>query len=180
MPAKQENPSRLQKCTEIPPKTGFIPEVVDQLKQATGSLSGHQRYICKAFDEMKISSGLVFDKYSGEIVGFTSLGYKEVTEAPMGKDNSLASHPLLFSVRVISFHLCFPLAYFATDAVMSTELIALFWRCVAIMELNCNLWVVAAVCDGAATDRKFFSLHKNLDRNPTKSDAVYRTENIFC
>ena len=164
----------------IPPKTGFIPEVIDQLKRSTENLSGHQRYICIAFDEMKISSGLVFDKHTGEIIGFTSLGDDDITEAFMGKENNLASHALLFSVRGTSSHLCFPVAYFATDAIISTQLIALFWRCVAIMELNCNLWVIATVCDGATANRKFFSLHKSLDRHPTGSDVVYRTTNIFC
>lgn len=105
----------------IPPKTGFIPEVIDQLKKSTENLSGHQRYVCIAFDEMKISSGLVFDKHSGEIIGFTSLGDDEVTEAFMGKENSLASHALLFSVRGISSHLCFPVAYFATDATITAR-----------------------------------------------------------
>jgi len=35
----------------IPPKTGFIPEVVNQLKQSTVNFSGHQKYIYIAFEE---------------------------------------------------------------------------------------------------------------------------------
>jgi len=53
---------------------------------------------------MKISSGLVFDKYSGEIIGFTSSEDEELTEVFMGNDNNLASHALIvLEVYLLTF-----------------------------------------------------------------------------
>ena len=37
---------------------------------------------------------------------------------------------------------------------------ALFWEAVAILEYNCNLWVIGTTCDGASANRKFFQIHR--------------------
>ena len=105
---------------------------------------------------MKIESGLVFNKYTGQIIGFTDLGDTDINEATLEKEKSVATHALLFFIRGISCDLKFPLAYFASEVLLSTQTMALFWRCVAILEINGNLWVIAAVCDGASTNRSFF------------------------
>ena len=127
---------------------------------------------------MKISEGLVFDKYTGELIGFTDLGDGEINEARLQKEKTLATHALLFLVRGISSDLKFPLAYFARDGVTSTYILPFFWRCIAILELNCKLCVIATICDGATPNRKFFRLHKSLDCC-TDNEVVYRTINVF-
>ena len=162
----------------IRPQTGFNFQIIEELINMTLNLEGHQRFICLSFDEMKIESGLVFNKYTGQIIGFTDLGDTDINEAALETEKSVATHALLFIIRGISCDLKFPLAYFASEVLLSTQIMALFWRCVAILEINCNLWVIAAVCDGASTNRKFFSLHKGLDGN-SHTDVVYRTKNVF-
>eukprot|EP00794_Sanderia_malayensis_P010387 gene10387-11468_t len=127
---------------------------------------------------MKISDGLVYDKYSGYLIGFTDLGDKESNEACLEKENTLATHALLFYIRGLSSDLCFPLAYFATETLTCTRIMPLFWKCVAILELNCNLWVIAAISDGASPNRKFFKLHQMLDGN-ADAGVIYRTVNLF-
>lgn len=163
----------------IRPQTGFNPPVIEELKCSSQNLKGHQRYVVVSFDEMKIASGLVFNKYDGRLIGFTDLGDADMNEAGLESEKTLATHALLFFVRGVSSDLEFPLAYFATKILTATQIAPLFWRCVAILERNCNLWVIATVCDGASPNRKFFKLHKGMDGNSCQ-DVVYRTINIFC
>ena len=162
----------------IRPQTGFNFQIIKELKTMTLNLEDHQRFICLSFDGMKIESGLVFNKYTGQIIGFTDLGDTDINEATLEKEKSVPTHALLFFIRGISCDLKYPLAYFASEVLLSTQTMALFWRCVAILEINCNLWVITAVCDGASTNRKFFSLYKGLDGN-SHTDDVYHTKNIF-
>jgi hypothetical protein len=51
------------------------------------------------FDEMKIKSSLVFDKNSGEIVGFTDLGDPELTFSSIEDEQPIATTVLAFLVR---------------------------------------------------------------------------------
>ena len=162
----------------IRPQVGFNSGVINELREAVESFKGHQKFVCVSFDEMKISEGLVFDKYTGELIGFTDLGDVEINEACLQKEKTLATHALLFFVRGISSDLKFPLAYFATDGITSSQILPLFWRCIAILELNVKLCVTATICDGATPNRKFFKLHKGLDYC-TDSEVVYRTINVF-
>ena len=52
----------------------------------------------------------------------------------------------------------------------------LFWKAVFVMELVCNLWVCAAVCDGAPPNRRFYQLHAGLDHG---NDVINATTNVF-
>ena len=54
---------------------GFMNEIDNQLfAEVSPSLPSSRRYISIIIDEMKIKEGLVFNKHSGKIIGFTSLG----------------------------------------------------------------------------------------------------------
>ena len=55
----------------------------------------------------------------------------------------------------------------------------IFWKAVSILEMTCNLWVIAATSDGASPNRKFFRLHFGLDGGSGK-DFVYRVKNMFA
>ena len=54
----------------IKPKRGFQKEVIDVLKEKTASYFDVQRYVVLMFDEMKVMANLVFDKTTGELIGF--------------------------------------------------------------------------------------------------------------
>ena len=56
------------------PSPGFAPENIDLLKSIVKDYMGTAKYIVLVFDEMKIKGRLVFDKYTGKLIGFTSLG----------------------------------------------------------------------------------------------------------
>ena len=58
----------------IHPTTGFNSDVVQELQKMTMNYHGVSRFATLSFDEMKIQSDLVFDKHTGELIGFVDLG----------------------------------------------------------------------------------------------------------
>ena len=104
---------------------------------------------------MKVNSNLVFDKITGELIGYVDLGDPEVNYATLDKIDEVATHALVFFIRGVCTELKFSLAHFATDGVTSDQLMPLFWEAVAVLEISCNLWVIAATSDGATPNRKF-------------------------
>lgn len=163
----------------IKPKSGFQPEVVTELKNMTDKYFDVQRYVALLFDEMKVSANLVFDKVSGELVGFTNLGDTELNYAVLEKVDDVATHALAFLVRGLCTELKFCLAHFATTGVTAAQLMPLFWDAVCILETSCNLWVIATTSDGASPNRKMYRMHKALDGDSDK-DVCYRTINMFA
>ena len=127
---------------------------------------------------MKIRANLVYDKVTGELIGFVDLGDPDVNFATLEEVNELATHALVFIVQGLATDLCYSLVYFGTTGITSYQLLPLFWEAVSILELTCNLWVVATTCDGASPNRRLFRLHKDTDGDAGK-DATYRTID-FC
>ena len=96
---------------------------------------------------MKIQEDLVWEKNSWELIGFIDLGDEELNFATF-KDTSQIATPLSFS-----------LANIATSGITAFQLFPIFWKAVAILEITCNLKVIAAVADGASPNQKFFRMH---------------------
>lgn len=46
--------------------------------------------------------------------------------------------------------------------------------------MSCNLWVCAAVSDGASPNRKFYDLHVDLVRDDHPPEFVHETVNLFA
>jgi hypothetical protein len=126
-------------------------------------------------DEMKIQSNLVFDKYSGDLIGFIDLG------DPMTnfEEDTLANHALAFLVRGMCTDLKRVVAYLFKGNVTSFQLMPIFRKVVSTLELSLKLMVCAAVNDGASPYRKFFRLHTKLAVD-LKCDVVYKTPNLFA
>ena len=163
----------------IRPKAGFQEEVIEELKEMTNSYFDVQRYIVVLFDEMKVNSNLVFDKTSGELIGYLDLGDSDLNFGTLDKVDKIASHALLFFIRGVCTELKFSLAYFATSGITSYQLMPLFWEAVFVLEKVCNLWVIASTCDGASPNRRFYRMHKSLDGNAA-DDVCYRTVNFYA
>ena len=162
----------------IRPKVGFNPEVIEELKKTTENLTGHQRYVTLAFDEMKIKENLVFDQHHDQLIGFVDLGDPDINFGTFSDVDELASYVLMYYVRGISSDLKFCVGHFATNGMSSEQIMSTFWEAVGILEIGCNLKVVAAVSDGASSNRKFYSLH-NLLTGGDNSVPVHRTVNLF-
>ena len=160
-------------------KAGFQEEVIEELKDLTNSYFDVQRYIVLLFDEMKIMSNLVFDKVTGELIGYLDLGDPDINFGTLEKVDEIASHALVFFIRGICTELKFSLAYFATNGVTSHQLMPLFWEAIGVLELTCNLWVIASTSDGASPNRRLYRMHKALDNN-AKDDFCYRTINLYA
>eukprot|EP00111_Clytia_hemisphaerica_P013446 TCONS_00039477-protein len=161
----------------IRPEVGFDHGVVEDLAELTKNLKGHQRNITLSFDEVKIQEDLVFDKHTGELIGFVDLGDSDLNSSTFKEVDTIATHCLVFYVRGISTDLKFSFAYFATVGATGAQLMLLFWKAVSILELTCKLKVVVTVSDGASFNRAFFKCHKELSQS--NSSVIYRTINIF-
>ena len=162
------------------PTAGFNKDVINELTIATSKLSGHQRYLTVAFDEMKIKESLVFNKNSNELVGYVDIDDPELNYGTFEDTNQLATHAFTYYIRGISSDLKFSLAYFATNGMSSYQIMSTFWEAVGILELKCNLHVIAAVSDGASSNRKFYNNHRDMDGIGPNNDIVHRTVNIYA
>ena len=69
----------------------------------------------------------------------------------LASDNELATHALAFLVKGVATDLKYTLAYFLTKDVTSYQLMSLFWKCVYVLQVSCNLWNCATVSDGASS-----------------------------
>ena len=161
------------------PKAGISKENVESLRAKTSSFTPVQRYIAVVMDEMKIQSNLVFDKVSGDLIGFIDLGDPMTNFSNLTDEDPIATHALAFLVRGLCTDVKHIIAYFFTGNVTSFQLMPLFWRTVAVLEVSPNLRVCAAVNDGASPNRKFFRLHVQLAKD-VDCDVVYKVKNIFA
>ena len=157
------------------PGAGIKKENIEELKEKTSEFSGIQKYVAVIMDEMKIQENLVFDKTSGELIGFIDLGDPF---ANVNEDVQVASHALAFLVRGLCTNLKHVVAYYFTGNVTSFQLMPLFWKVVAVLETTVKLWMLAAVNDGASPNRKFFALHSKLG-GKLPDGLVYKTPNLF-
>ena len=161
------------------PKAGINKENVETLRAKTTSFTPVQRWVAVVMDKMKIQSNLVFDKVSGDLIGFIDLGDPMTNFANLSDDDPIATHALAFLVRGLCTDLKHIIAYFFTGNVTSFQLMPLFWRTVAVLEASLNVHVCAAVNDGGSPNRKFFRLHSKLAKE-VNCDVVYKTVNIFA
>ena len=160
------------------PKAGINQENIECLRDKTKQFTDLQRYVVLVKDEMKIQSNLVFDKVSGDLVGFVDLGDPMTNEA-FAEEESVATHALAFLVRGLCTDMKHIVSYYFTRDVTSFQIMPIFWKAVAVLELSLNLWVIGAVNDGASPNRKFFNLHSQLAMD-LKCDVVYKTPNAFA
>ena len=107
-------------------------------------------------DEMKIPEDLVWEKSSRELLGFIDLGDEELNFATFKDSSQIATHVLAFLIRSIVNPSSFSLANFATSGITALQLFPIFWKPVPILEITCNLKVIAEVADGASPNRNFF------------------------
>ena len=163
----------------FPPKAGINNENVNALRKKAASFTGNQRYVVLVMDEMKIQSDLVFDKNSGDLVGFMDLGDPMTNFACLDEKDTIATHALAFLVRGLCTDVKHIIAYFFTGNVTSYQLMPIFWKVVSTLELSLDLWVVGLVNDGASPNRKLFNLHVKLAVDQ-KCDVVYQTINLFA
>lgn len=138
----------------IAPGCGLQKAKLDELRQSTENLIGHQRFIGIVLDEMKIFEGLVYR--SNNLIGWVDLGS---TSDNMTQNKKLATHVLALHVVGISTHVKFPLAYYAVTNLKAGGLFTIVWKALGALENLCNLDVIFITSDGASVNRSFIKMH---------------------
>ena len=159
---------------------GFSCDVDQQLMKEANVKEEKDRFMALVWDEMKVKEGLVFDKHTCNLVGFTNIGQindeLDKVQRECEEDNppsNVATHMLLFMVRGLCTSLEYPYAHFATTGAIADELYPIVWEAVRRTEL-CGLNVIAFTCDGASPNHKFFQMH----RVGNSKELVYKTKNL--
>ena len=110
-------------------------------------LEGHQTYICLLGDEMHIKEGLLYNKHSGELVGYCDLGEtnnhllgleQEYLNSDHVGTSKLASTMMVLMVRSLFTSFTFPYASFASSHLTGEQLVPIYYE--ALMR-NRALWV---------------------------------------
>lgn len=161
-------------------KPGFQDEVNQQLLEEVEKLKlpPERKYVGLLLDEMKVKEGLVYNKTTGEIVGFTNLG--DVNEQLLrleqgGEHPPVAKYVLVLMVRGIMFKLEFSYAHFGTRGITGEVLYLIVWEAIQRLEAS-GLKVICITADGASANRKFFRMHHD------KSDSnsfTYKARNSY-
>ena len=134
-------------------------------------------------DEMKIQENLVWDKNTGDLIGFVDLGDTDLNYATLKKSDEIATHVLVFLVRSIVNPLKFSFANFATTGATSVQTFPLFWKAVGILEDKVLMKVVGVTSDGASPNRSMFRMHLHMTRTEdinNEVNVVYRTHNFMA
>ena len=151
-------------------------------------------------DEMYIKQDLVYDKHTGEIVGFTNLGdinnhliqlERACLSAEESSNEPLARTVMVFMVKGLFQHLAFPFAHFPCANVTADLLIDPFWEAVYRLEkaglkvwkdyrqqesITFLIYVLGATFDGASINRRFVKLHSRNNELIHKILNPYSTE----
>ena len=106
----------------IRPTRGFNPEVINELAKKSVLFSEIERYVSILLDEMKIQEKLVWDKHSGELIGFFDLGDININYATLENAQKLATHVLVFLVKSVVYPLSYSFATFATDGITAFQI----------------------------------------------------------
>ena len=165
----------------IRPQRGFNKDIVNELLEKVKHFSDNEKFFVMLMDEMKIQENLVWDKHTGDLIGYVDFGDAELNYATLQKSADIATHVLVFLLRSVVNPFKFSLANFATTGATSSQMFPLLLKAISICELN-SLKVLAVTCDGASPNRKLFRMHfpmtKEDDMNPD-TDVTYRTVNLF-
>ena len=129
---------------------------------------------------MYLKEGLVYDKGTGFLLGFSDLGgvlqeVKDLEEAVTSDKSSgrpIAKTMMVFMVRGIFTDIKFPYAQFPLLSGIGYDLFPLIWQTIDRLECN-GIHVIGITADGASINRKLFRLH-----SPTEA-LVYKTTNVY-
>ena len=87
-------------------------------------------------DEMKIQSNPIWDKHTGELIGYVDFGDTELNYASREKTDNIATHILAFLIRNTVNPFKFSLANFATSGASASQMFPLLWKAISICEIN--------------------------------------------
>ena len=168
--------------------SGVSYPIIDRMKADMNfeACSYAERMIGILLDEIKIKSGIVFNKCTGKLVGFVDLGGVnsdlEALERSLSSDTESKakvqcadSMLVLMARRILKPSSTFPVAQHPTSSLKGEKLYPIVWDVIEAMQMN-KFQVVYITCDGYSANRKFFRISKD----PTESlPFPYKTQNPF-
>ena len=166
-------------------KIGFSIEADRQLFDILKQKDDLAKYGVILFDEMYVKQGLVFEKSTGALFGFTDLGevnnQLDEFEASLKSDASLLQRPLAKTVIVFMFKGLFtntalPYAHFAASSLTGADMFPLLWKVIERLTRT-GCCILGVTCDGGSPNRRLFQLHR-LPGDP-KEKIIYKTLNVF-
>lgn len=122
------------------PRSGFMLDVFLELKNLTASLTENERWVVLLHDEISIKQDLVYDRLTGELIGF--IDKSQWTDAT-AKEGHLATHALVFMAVGVTSNIKTSLGYVPTMTATADQILPWFWKAVGLLETVCNL----KVCD---------------------------------
>ena len=143
------------------------------------------KYGVVLIDEMYIKQGLVFERSTGALFGFTDLG--EVNnqlddfEAMLKKDASSLQRPLSKTMVVFMFkglftNIALPYVQFAASSITGADMFPLLWKVIErLTKVGCQ--VLAVTSNGGSPNRRLFELHKLP--GILRDQVVYKALNPF-
>ena len=168
-------------------KDGIQAEMVQQMKKCLEfeGMQTFEKQFSLSMDEIKIRSGLVFKKDTGELTGFCNLGqvnhdleklsdYLSDT-TPANEVPTLSDQMLVFMVRPIfkpSFS--FPVAMYPSTNLTGERLYPIVFEVIEALELH-SIPVVSLTSDGNSPNRRLYRLCQLNTEKPT-----YKTKNPFA
>ena len=128
----------------LKPSTGFSYGVDMQLHSAAKleKCVPREKFVLLLLDEMYVKEDLVYDKHSGELIGFVNLGdinshmleLERSISSPDSTDPQLARTMMTFMVRGLFSRLEFPYAHFPCQNITGDLLYDPFWEAVYRLE----------------------------------------------
>ena len=164
----------------MPSKVGFNASVDEQLMVEAGMdhLKEYEKCVVILADEMHIKDDLVYNKHTGELVGFVNLSNVNNVLSNFGDSSepTLATYVFVIMVRGLFIHLEYPYACFPSTGITGDAMYPIIWEAVRRLE-TCEFKVLGVTADGASPNRKFFRLHKSPDAK--KDSVTYKTKNPY-
>lgn len=184
---------RKSKCIKLPSQrtlreytnytkasTGFSNDLDEQMicDSKLNTIDDHQKFVSIIADEMYIKEGLVYNKNSGNIVGYCDIGdinnhlvqleqqytCTQTNTAGESTTNKLAKTMLVLMVRCLFTSFTFPYVSFATSNLTGEQMVPIFYEAIMRVE-RCGFKVASITLDGNSVNRKFIKLiSSNNDR----------------
>ena len=167
-------------------KYGPQVEVIQQIKRTVGldEMSVSEKHFAISMDEMKIRSGLVFRKSTGELVGFCNLGkvnddlerlFESLIRESINTMPPLANQVLVFMIRHIFKPLVFfPVAMYPSNSLSGENLYPMVFDVTEALELQ-GFPVVSITSDGNSPNQRFYNICGLSDEQ-----LAYKTSNPFA
>lgn len=166
---------------------GISNELVGNVVSKIDPKNADSKKFMLSFDEIHISQNLVYSKETGAMIGYCKLNEaeKEIHELEKALSDEatifdqtppITKTMLCFMVRGIFSSVKEVVAAYGVNKLSTHFLHERHWNVVGKLE-SCGLEIIGCVCDGAAVNRSFISMH--IPVTETLSKVIFDTCNIY-